>query len=69
MKTRRQELTTIRDYVIALAEGRATKEIDKTIYQMFGSLTKEQAQGLVIGLNLAIREIAAGEVVETKCRS
>jgi hypothetical protein len=58
MRTKTEELTAIRDEVITVAEGTATPEADTLVYRMFGSLSKEIAQGIVIGLNLAIREIA-----------
>ena len=58
MRTKIEELTAIRDEVISVAEGRAKPETDTLVYRMFGSLSKETAQGVVIGLNLAIREVA-----------
>lgn len=58
MRTQSEELTSIRDQVLRVAEGTATPEIDTLVYRMFGNLTRERAQGLVIGLNLAIREVA-----------
>lgn len=58
MRTKTEELTSIRNEVLEVAEGRETPETDTLVYRMFGSLTKEMAQGVVIGINLAIREIA-----------
>jgi len=57
MRTKKEELTLIRDYLLPMSEGFKITEHDTLIYRMFGSLSKEQAQGVVIGLNLAIREM------------
>ena len=51
------EMIAIRDDVLAVALGKASQEIDTKVYRMFGSLTKERAEGVVIGLNCAIREM------------
>jgi len=58
MRTKTEELTAIRDCVLDVAEGTAPPQTDTLVYRMFGSLSKETAQGVVIGLNLAIREVA-----------
>lgn len=58
MRSTQDELITIRDYLIKVAEGTQSEEIDTLVYRMFGSLSKEKAQGVVIGLNVAIRELA-----------
>ena len=58
MRTKTEELTSIRDQVLEVAEGIAPPETDTLVYRMFGGLSREMAQGLVIGLNVAIREIA-----------
>ena len=58
MRTKTEELTSIRDAVIEVAELGEAAQKDTLVYRMFGSLTKERAQGLVIGLNVAIREVA-----------
>ncbi len=57
MRTTTEELTSIRDQVLQVAEGTARPETDNLVYRMFGSLIKEVAQGRVIGLNIAIREV------------
>ena len=58
MRTKTEELTAIRDMVLEVEEYGLDAPNDTLVYRMFGSLTKERAQGLVIGLNVAIREIA-----------
>ena len=57
MRTKTEELTSIRDAVIEVAEFGEAAPKDTLVYRMFGSLNKDQAQGLVIGLNVAIREL------------
>ena len=58
MRTKTEELTAIRDMVLEVEEYGLDAPNDTLVYRMFGSLTKERAQGLIIGLNVAIREIA-----------
>lgn len=47
----------IREMVRRVAEGTATTEQDTLVYQMFGSLTKEEAEGIVIGLTFALSNL------------
>ena len=58
MRTKTEELTAIRDMVLEVEEFGNSAPHDTLVYRMFGSLSKEQAQGLIIGLNIAIRELA-----------
>lgn len=57
MRTKTEELTAIRDMVLEVEQYGLDAPNDTLVYRMFGSLTKERAQGLVIGLNVAIREL------------
>ncbi len=61
MRTKTEELTAIRDMVFEVAEKGTGAASDTLVYRMFGSLSKEMAQGLVIGLNVAIREISRND--------
>ena len=55
MRTKTQELTAIRNAVMEVAELGLKAPRYPLVYRTFGSLSKEQAQGLVVGLNVAIR--------------
>ena len=61
MRTKTEELTAIRDMVLEVEEYGLDAPNDTLVYRMFGSLTKERAQGLVIGLNVAIRELSRSD--------
>jgi len=54
---KRAEITEIRDMAAMVAER--TEDIDTSmkIYEMFGSINADMAKGIVIGLNLALREL------------
>lgn len=58
MRTKTEELTAIRDMVLEVENYGTDAPHDTLVYRMFGSISKEQAQGLIIGLNIAIRELA-----------
>lgn len=61
MRTKTEELTAIRDMVLEVEEFGNSAPHDTLVYRMFGSLTKDRAQGLVIGLNVAIRELSRSD--------
>jgi len=56
-KTQRKEITKIRDMVARIYEHTALVETHQKVYEMFGSLTDDMAKGIVIGLNMALREL------------
>jgi len=61
MRTKTEELTAIRDMVLEVEGYGLDAPNDTLVYRMFGSLTKARAQGLVIGLNVAIRELSRSD--------
>jgi len=56
-ETKRSEITEIRDMAARVSER--TEDIDTSmkVYEMFGSINADMASGIVIGLNLALREL------------
>ena len=56
-KRQRKEITEIRDMVAEFYEETATIKTFHEIYLMFGSITDDMAKGIVIGLNMALREL------------
>jgi len=54
---KRAEITEIRDMAARVYER--TEDIDTSMkmYEMFGSINADMAKGIVIGLNLALREL------------
>jgi len=56
-ETKRKEITEVRDMAARVSER--TEDIDTSmkVYDMFGSLNADMAKGIVIGLNLALREL------------
>ena len=57
---KRSEITEIRDMAARVSER--TEDIDTSmkVYEMFGSISADMAKGIVIGLNLALRELQGG---------
>ena len=64
MKTRRTQLTEIRDMVVSVEEFGLNSPHDLVVFEMFGSVSREMAKGLIMGLNIAIREALAVEQSE-----
>ena len=54
---KRSEITEIRDMAAKVSER--TEDIDTSMkmYEMFGSINADMARGIVIGLNLVLREL------------
>ena len=53
----RKEMTEIRNMVAGIYEHTAGIETRQKVYEMFGSITDDMAKGIVIGLNMALREL------------
>lgn len=58
---KRQEATKIREMVAQVANGTATKETDTRVYRMFGSLSKSEAMGVVIGITFMLSVLATAQ--------
>ena len=56
-ETKRSEITEIRDMAARVSER--TEDIDTSMkmYEMFGSINADTAKGIVIGLNMVLREL------------
>uniref|UniRef100_A0A6H2A592 Uncharacterized protein n=1 Tax=viral metagenome TaxID=1070528 RepID=A0A6H2A592_9ZZZZ len=54
---KRSEITEIRDMAARVSER--TEDIDTSmkVYEMFGSINADMAKGIVIGLNMVLREL------------
>jgi hypothetical protein len=62
MKTKREELAEIRDMVEQVARGTAkfNSDIDLEVFRMFGSMSKEMAVGVAIGITFALYNLQDG---------
>lgn len=56
-ETQRKEITEIRDMVARIYEHSNDIESSQKVYEMFGTVTNDMAKGIVIGLNMALREL------------
>lgn len=59
MRTKREELAEIRDMVEQVARGTAkfSSDNDLEVFRMFGSMTKEIAAGVAIGITFALHNL------------
>jgi hypothetical protein len=59
METKREQVTHIRDMVQSVANGEQMvgSQVDLQVYRMFGSISRDQASGIVLGLNMWLKNM------------